>query len=130
MKNRRAVALLLALITLMIVSLLVVAFLELTTIDLQIVSNHLSRNQAVYLADAGVEDALNRLKSSKLNFSSGLIELPSGSGNTYNVTYASASGTITSVGRLNSGLQVTLEVKASVTGTSPYKVKIIYYREI
>jgi type II secretory pathway component PulK len=127
MKNRRAVALLLALFTLMLVSLLVVAFLEITTIDLQIVSNHLSRNQAVYLADAGVEDALNRLKSSKSNFSSGLITLPAGSGNTYNVTYASASGRITSVGRLSAGVQVTLEVKVPVTGTS---VKIIYYREI
>lgn len=128
--NKKGVALLLALFTLIIISLLLLSFLELATTDLQIVSNHLTRDEALYTAEAGVEDAIVRLTNSKADFSSGLIEFPSGAGNTYNVTYSSSSGKITSVGRRGSAEAVTLEVKVSVTGTSPYKVKIIYYREL
>lgn len=128
--NKKGVALLLALFILIFVSLLVIAFLELTTTDLQIVSNHLTRNQALYIADAGVEYAISRLKNSKLSFSYGPAELPSGSGNTYEVTYTLSSGIITSIATLSSGQQVRLETKVSVTGSTPYKVKIIYYREL
>lgn len=128
--NRKGVALLLALFTLIIVPLLVVAFLELTTTDLQITDNHFSRNQALYIADAGVENVISILKNDKGDVSALDIEFPPGSGNTYHVTYSSNSGKITSVGRLLSGIQVTLEVKVSVTGNLPYKVKIIYYREL
>jgi len=128
MNKKKGVALLLALLTLIIISLLMVAFLEVTTIDLQITSNHFNRNKALYIADAGVEYAVWRLKSSKAN-SSQLMEFPLGSGNTYNVTYNSVSATLTSVGRLISGEQVTVEAKVSVTGSAPYTVKIIYWRE-
>jgi type II secretory pathway component PulK len=127
--NNKGVALLLALLTLLIISLLVVAFLETTTIDLQIVSNQLNRNKALYTADAGVEYAVYRLKGSKANFTQ-LMQFPSGSGNTYSVTYVSSSGIITSTGTLASGESVTLEAKVSVTGSSPFTVKILYWREI
>ena len=131
--RKKGVALLLALFTLSIASLLVVAFLELTTTDLQIVSNHNLRNQALYIADAGVEYAIYQLRNNK-NWSGtgGTVELPSGSGNNYNVTCSNISGkiTITSIGSLATGEQITLEVRASVTGSIPYKVKIIYWREL
>jgi len=123
------VALLLALFTLLIIALLVVAFLETTTIDLQIVNNQLSRNKALYIADAGIEYAVYRLKVSKANFTQS-TQLPSGSGNTYSVTYVSSSGIITSTGTLASGESVTLEAKVSVTGSSPFTVKILYWREL
>lgn len=128
--HKKGVALLLALFILILASLLVIAFLELTTTDLQITSNHLTRNQALYIADAGVEYSLSRLKNSKSDFST-TIEFPLGSGNTYNVTYSSISGTITSVASINAGPQLTLEVKVSVKGqTTPYNVKIISWREL
>lgn len=129
--NKKGVALLLALFTLVIVSLLVVAFLELITTDLQIVNNHLVRNQALYLADAGIEYGISQLRiNGKQNFSV-IRDLPSGSGNTYNVNYSSTSGIITSTGTLTSGEQVRLEARVSVVGSPPnYKVKIIYYREL
>lgn len=129
MKNK-GVALLLALLTLIIISLLVVAFLELTTIDLQIVSNHLSRNQALYIADAGVEYAVSNLRSSRNSFTTPLIVFPPSSANTYNMTYSNSSGIITSEARLSSGQRVTLAAKVSVVGNSPpYRVKIIYWSE-
>lgn len=131
MRDERGVALLLALLTLFIVSLLVVALLQFSTIDLQIVSNHYLRNQALYRADAGVEYAISRLKNSKADFSSGNIYLPSGSGHFYNVTYSSSSSRITSGGTLASGEQVSLEAEVSVTGASaPYQVKILRWREL
>ena len=129
--NKKGVALLLALFTLLIIALLVVAFLETTAIDLQIVSNQLKRNQALYIADAGVEYAVSRLKTSKSSFSTVPFIFPSGSGNTYRVTYVSSSGIITSTGTLASGESVTLEAKVSVTGSSrPFTVKILYWREL
>lgn len=127
--NKKGVALLLALFTLLIITLLVVAFLETTAIDLQIVSNQLNRNKALYVADAGVEYAVYCLKSSKANFTQS-AQLPSGSGNTYSVTYVSSSGIITSTGTLASGESVKLEAKVSVTGSSPFTVKILYWREL
>ena len=131
MRDNKGVALLLALLTLFIVSLLVVALLQFSTIDLQIVSNHYLRNQALYMADAGVEYAISRLKNSKVDFSSGNIYLPSSSGHFYNVTYSLSSSKITSGGTLASGEQVSLEAKVSVTGASaPYQVKILHWREL
>lgn len=131
--NKKGVALLLALFTLLIVSLLVVAFYEFTIIDLQISSNHLKRNQALYIADAGVEYAISRLKNSRSNLSQ-LVEFPSGSGNNYNVNVTSvdiSAKIILSTGRLASGEAVGLEAKVSVLGINPpYRLKIISWREI
>jgi type II secretory pathway component PulK len=130
--HKKGAALLLAIFSLIIISLLVTAFLELTTIDLQIISNHLMRNQALYIADAGIEYAISQLRINK-NWKQTLrpIELPVGSGNTYDVTYSSVSGKINSMAKLASGQEITLEAKVSVkTGTPAYAVKIIYWREL
>ena len=130
MMHNKGIALLLALFTLVIISLLAVAFLETTTIDLQIVGNQLKRNQALYIADAGVEYAVSCLKTSKANINYS-AQLPPGSGNTYSVTYVSSSGIITSTGTLASLESVTLKAKVSVTGAiTPYSVKILYWREL
>jgi Tfp pilus assembly protein PilX len=130
--KKKGVALLLALFTLVLASLLAISFMDLTTTDLQITDNLYRKNQALYLADAGVEYAIYQLRNDKnWNKTKKPIDLPSGSGNTYSVTYSSTSGTITSVGALNSGPQVTLEAKVSVSGSkSPYTVKTIYWREL
>jgi type II secretory pathway component PulK len=130
--HKKGAALLLAIFSLIIISLLVTAFLELTTIDLQIISNHLMRNQALYIADAGIEYAISQLRINK-NWKQTLrpIELPVGSGNTYDVTYSSVSGKINSMAKLASGQEITLEAKVSVkTGAPFYAVKIIYWREL
>lgn len=130
MKSKKGVALLLALFSLIIVSLLFLAFLEITTIDLQIASNHLNKNRAYYIAEAGIEYGVSILRGNKSGFSQ-VLEFPPSSGNTYNVTYSSVSGRITSIGTLVSGGQVTLEAQVSVLGPSvPYQVKIISLQEL
>lgn len=129
--NKKAVALLLALFILILANLLVIAFLELITTDLQIASNHKIRNQAVYIGEAGIEYAISRLRTNKnWGGTAGAIEFPLGSGNTYNVTYTLGSGTISSTATLTSGYQVTAEARVSVTGSSPFRVKILSWREL
>lgn len=128
--EKKGVALLLALLSLVIISLLIVAFLELTTIELQIVSNHFTRNQALYIADAGVEYGISELRNNRnWKGSNKAITFPPSSGNTYTVNYSDTSGIITSVSRLSSGQQVTLQAAVTVTGSKPYTVKIISWRE-
>ena len=131
MINKKGVALLLVLFVLIIMSLLVVAFLEFTATDLQIVSNHQLKNKALYVADAGIEYAIYQLRNNKnWTTSAGAINFPDSNSN-YNVTYSDVSGKITSIGSLTSGEQVSLEVKVAVVGTSsPYQVKITYWREL
>lgn len=129
MSDKRGVALLLALWTLIIVALLLVVALQLSTTDLQIISNHDLRTQSLFIADAGVEYAVSRLKNSKANFSQNMA-FPAGSGHSYSVTYTSSSSTISSTGTLSSGEAVSLEAKVSVTGSAPYQVKILSWREV
>jgi type II secretory pathway component PulK len=129
--HKKAQALLLAIFSLILISLLVTAFLELTTIDLQIISNHLMKNQALYIADAGIEYAIAQLRTdNNWKKTPQPIELPPGSGDTYDVTYSSVSGKINSVARLASGGEISLEAKVSVKGSAPYDVEIIYWREL
>lgn len=130
--HKKGAALLLAIFSLIIISLLVTAFLEFTTIDLQIIGNHLMRNQALYIADAGIEYAISQLRiNNNWKQTPQPIVLPVGSGNTYDVTYSSVSGKIISKATLVSGQEVTLEAKVSIkTNTPANDVKIIYWREI
>lgn len=126
--EKNGVALLLALLSLLIVSVVVVAFFTLSTIDLQISNNHYLRKKALYTAEAGVEHALSTLSGSKSAISQS-VQFPSGSGNFYDVTYATSNSTITSIGRLASGERVTLVVKVGHLGSAPYRVKILSWRE-
>jgi type II secretory pathway component PulK len=125
--KQKGVALLLALFTLIIISLLVVAFLAITTTDLQIISNHLSRNQALYIADAGVEYAVARIRYNRSSFAVSQIAFPPGS---YNVTYTNTTGTVASNGTLSSGPVVRLQARISVVENGTLDtVRIISWRE-
>ena len=129
--HKKGAALLLAIFSLILISLLVVAFLEVTTIDLQIISNHLMRNHALYIADAGIEYAISQLRiNDNWKKTPRPIELPAGSGNTYDVTYSDVSGKINSKATLTSGQEIYLEAKISIKGNVPYDIKIIYWREL
>ncbi len=121
-----------ALFVLVFVSMMVVAFLDITTSDLQITNNHLKRTQALYLADAGIEYVIYRLENNKRpNLPDGPVELPSGSGNSYQVTYDYNSGKIISSGKLASGETVNIEAKVSVAGSNkPFRVQTLYWKEI
>ena len=129
MKNKKGVALLVTLFTLLLASLLLVGFLQVVTSDLRIMHNHYLKGKVMYIAEAGAEYAFSLLRSGSADFSQTII-FPQGSQNTYSVTYSNTSGKIISIGKLQSGEQARLEVMASVKGSAqPYKVKTIYWRE-
>lgn len=129
-EQKKGVALLLALFTLVIVSLLLAAFLENTTTDLKITDNLLNRSKALYIADAGIEYAISRLRQNPNDFTQKIEFIP-GSGNVYEVTYSSKSGTIVSIGRLVTSEEVIIEAKVTISGQGiPYRIKTIYWREL
>lgn len=94
MQNERGAALLLTLILMLVLSLLTVSLYEMLQASTQITGNHKLELRATYIADAGVEDAINRLRIAPTwpgPISS--VEFPAGSGNTYVVTVVNtASG--------------------------------------
>ncbi len=130
MQNRKGVALILALFTMLFISLLVVAFLDIVTIDQKIATNQIRDLQANFIADAGVETAIYELRQDDTyNGTVGDVEFPSGSGNTYNVEFVDAD-TFTSTGTIGD-FSRTVEVDFSLTGSSsPYTVKINSWKEL
>lgn len=131
-KNNRAVALILAMFTLVFIAILVVAFLELLTSDLVITNNHLGRLQALYIAEAGVEHAISQLRVNKKWTDNPYTEIfPSGSSNSYAVTKATtATRVITSVGNIDNKFTATIEAQVSIQGSSsPYTIRIVSFKE-
>ncbi|MFQ5951833.1 MAG: hypothetical protein ACE5JK_00285 [Candidatus Omnitrophota bacterium] len=129
MKNKKGIALILVLFTLLFISLLVVAFVDLATIDQQIVTNQVRDLQTSFIADAGVETAVYELRQdSGYGGTGGDVEFPAGSGNTYNVTVSGS--TITSVGTV-SDFSRTIEVDFLIAGAgAPYTVRINTWKEL
>lgn len=145
-KNQEGVALLMAIFALFFITLLIVAFLDITTIDLQIIKNQTTSLKALYIADAGIEDAIYELRQYK-GWDEGFAEKPysTGSGNIYTVIVASDPPigtppnefyikTLTSTGTVYSGTttaQRTVRAQTLVTGRfpGPYKVRISSWKE-
>ena len=133
-KNKKAVALVLAMFILVFISILVVAFLNLLTSDLVITTNHLGRLKALYIAEAGVEYAISRLRADKnWSVTQEWTVFPSGSTSSWTVTYPK-SGTarvIESSSQVdNNKFQAKVEAKVSIRGTSnPWTIKIVSYQE-
>ena len=132
LKNKNGFALLLTLFLILFISMLFVALLNLFTTDIHITGNQKNDTQALYIAEAGIEDAIYHLRQDKNWASDGLapVDFPAGSGNKYTVTYPVNIGIISSVGALKAGYSKTIESKVSVSGTAPpYTVTFIYWEE-
>jgi Tfp pilus assembly protein PilX len=129
LKNKKAVALVLAIFILVFISILVVALLNLLTSDLVITANHLGRLEALYTAEAGVEDAISQLRTN-INWTTASVIFPDGSNNSYTVTRPTGSRVITSIGNIDNKFAATIEARVSIQGTSsPYTVRIVSYKE-
>ena len=85
-KEQRGAALVVALIVMAVLALLTVSSLDMLTVNVQIAGNHELELKASYIADAGVEDAIDRLRDDP-TWDAGLtdVEFPAGSGHTYTV---------------------------------------------
>lgn len=132
--GQRGAALVIALIVMTMVSMLTIGSLEMLTLNVQIANNHIHDLQALYIADAGVEDAIDRLRDNP-GWSTGLTdeEFPAGSGNTYTVTIDNSGSpaiVITSTGMV-ADFQRSIEVQVEVAGSSaPYSIRTTYWKEI
>jgi Tfp pilus assembly protein PilX len=127
MKNKKGIALILALFTLLFISLLVVAFLDMITIDQKITTNQIRDLQASFIADAGVERAIYNLRQDDEHSGTGGDVSGPAPGSAYNVVVS--DDTITSTGTFK-GFSHTLEVKYKLTESEPLNiVKIDTWKE-
>jgi hypothetical protein len=125
--------LVLTLFAALILATLIIAFINITSIDLTLVKNHMYSSQAYYIAEAGVADAINRIRINGLLPDTQWQEtFPPDTSDTYNVSVSQNSTVITSAGlAATSNFSRALEVKVSVTGSSsPYKVSINQWKEV
>lgn len=132
-EEQRGAALVIALIVMSVLALLTISSLDMLTLNVQLGGNHERELKASYMADAGVEDAIDRLRDDS-GWDAGLtdVEFPAGSGNTYTVTIDNSESPliiITSTGTVAS-LQRSLEVQVKITGSSsPYSATVMYWKE-
>jgi Tfp pilus assembly protein PilX len=118
-ENQQGVALIIALIVMTTLSVLVIASLEMLTTNVQISTNHTHELQALYVAEAGVEDAISELRADS-GWNAGFTdkEFPTGTGNSYTVSVTGTSPkVIRSTGTVGD-FQKTLQVQVAVNSTS------------
>ena len=84
-QNERGAAMLLSIMLMVVLSLLTITLFELLTASTQITGNHRLEIRTLYVADAGVEAAINKLRDNP-DWSDGFTdEFPIGTGNKYTV---------------------------------------------
>lgn len=130
--GERGVAYLMALFVVLVLGLAAVSLWGLYQSELMISDNLQKELTVLYVARAGVEDALYQLQVDG-NWAAGFVnkEFPAASGNFYDVTVTGARPlvTLTAVGRA-AGMTRTVVAETHVYGTAdPYFVQVKSYRE-
>lgn len=128
--RKKGFILVLTLLVSLILATLVMGFASISSIDLDLVKNHMYSLKAYYIAEAGVADTIDKIQRG-VSIPSGAIPFPSGSLDTYTVSVDSNS-TITSTGAAaTSNFRRTLKVKVSKSGSlPPYNVSIKQWEEV
>lgn len=128
-KNRRGAILLMTVFIIALGAILIIGFLQLSLADLQIVRNHHYSLRALYIAEAGVEDAMYELTQDK-NWNDGFTN-KAFAGETYTVTITaidSKTKVIDSAGTVDGSFQRHLEVQVSISGSDPPVID--YWKEL
>jgi len=122
MKNEKKGFILMTVIFLiMIVSVIVGTMFYQLTKDMELIKDIRKRAQTLYIAEAGIEDAIYNLRLDNTWTSDGTaaIEFPEDSGNTYAITYPVDESTVQSIATLSGGDQRTVEAELSVSDEGP-----------
>lgn len=136
--NRRGVILLLTLFIILLMSILVIGYLEIAATETQIMRNHKLSTQALYIAEAGIEDAIYTLRQTgNHNWDTGFTDkiFPAGSSSSYTVTIDNSDDpniVIVSTGTVPGAFQRRIEVEITLSGppsSAPYPVNINYWKE-
>jgi hypothetical protein len=131
--NKKGFVLVLTLFVSLIAATLVIAFLIISSIDFNLVKNHMCSLKSYYIAEAGVSDAINRIRLNGL-LGDVLWEayFPSDSLDKYTVSVWQDSTVIKSTGFVSgSNFSRALEVKIKISGSSqPYQVSVEQWKEM
>ena len=130
-KRRKGFVLVLTLFAALIMSALIIAYVNIQTIDLNLIKNNLGSKKAYYIAEAGIADAFNEIRTN------GLVEdtqweknFPTGSSDTYSVAVSQNGKLITSTGHASaSNFSRTLEVTL-IDVMGPHLVAVDQFKEI
>jgi type II secretory pathway component PulK len=134
-KKNEGAALLMLLFAISLMSVMYIGYLQLLTTELQISRNQKYSEQALYVADAGIENSIRMLRSN-YDWSAGFTnqQFPSGSGNTFTVTVTNNYPVVVlnSVSSVNGRYARRIEARIIVSGptlSAPYPVRIDYWKE-
>jgi Tfp pilus assembly protein PilX len=132
LKNReKGFILVLTLLVSLILAALVAGFASISSVDLDLVKNHMYSLKAYYIAEAGVADAMNQMRlTGPMANAQWEAFFPSGS-DKYTVAVSEGSTVITSTGlAFAANLRRALEVKVSISGSAaPYTISIRQWKE-
>ena len=124
--------LVLVLFTVLILATLIVGLLNLTAIDAIVVKNHLYSLKAYYIAEAGIADAIDKIRQNgPLGNIAWNATFPSGTSNQYAVAVSNSSTVINCAGRVApSNFTRAIEVELNISGVGPpYDVSIQKWKE-
>jgi hypothetical protein len=112
---------------------MIVGLLYLTAIDLNLLKNHMCSLRAYYITEAGVADAIDKIRTDSLTVTEWECFFPAASQDKYNVVVTSGSPTVINCTGLaaTSNFNRALEVEINVTGGSPpYSIQVQQWKEI
>ena len=139
MPNQKGVVLLLTAFLILFMSIFVIGFLEVATTETEIMRNHSLSNNALYIAEAGIEDAIYTLRQAgNHHWDEGFTDkvFPAGSSSSYTVTVDNGDYptiVITSTGTVSGTFQRQVEAEISISGppvAAPYPISINQWKEI
>jgi Tfp pilus assembly protein PilX len=134
-KNAGGFILVLVLFTVMILATLTIGLLNLTAVDASLTKNYKYSMQAYYIAEAGIADAIGRIRLEGFDEVKGdqwQSTFPTSTSNTYSVDVDDDSNAIIkSTGTVASAnFSRTIEARANITGAAaPYNVSITQWKE-
>jgi len=127
MKKEKGFILIAVIFLLLFISILCAAMFYHLTKDAELIKDARERTRALYIAEAGVEEAIYNLRVDNTWTSNGSVsvEFPEESGNFYAVTYPVDSSSVQSVATMGDGSERTIIAEILVSGSaSPYDVEL------
>jgi len=134
-KTRAGFILLLSVFVMLFLSLLFMYSFDLLTTDTMIIDNQRREGQALYLADAGIENALYQLRLDETWVSEARPGTPADwttfGGGEYAVERALDSNMITSTARFTGGYSKSVQVTVLISGSAtPFNIEVLNWQEI
>lgn len=130
-KRERGFVLVLTLFAALIMSVLIIAYINIQTTDLSLIKNNLGSKKAYYIAEAGIADAINEIRTKSLIADTQWQKnFPDTSADTYSVAVSKKGRLITSTGHAAaSNFSRTLEVTL-IDVTAPHLVAVDQWKEV